>query len=469
MSILDTFYLVFKGDTTHLKSGLSDARNKANSLNASLERTDVITEKTGRGLSKILKMALGLGAIVGSVRSVFEYSENLYSSSKALDVNIETLGAWSEAAKKAGGTSEGFQNSIKKMSEALSISPSQVFDKLPELADKFKNMSYSKSLEVGAEIGFDEKTIEFLRKGSKELSIIIAQQKELGVVTEKDAKIIHDFNLVWKDTTSSFKALGSVVLADLLPIVGALFSGLQQGMSTLSKYPNLVEGITYAIVALGTLLTALFVGPLLLSPIGLITTAVIGLGSAFALIYDDVKVFSEGGNSALGQLAEKFDFVNEAIGDTKDFLEDLIAVWDVLIGKSNQSLGSALSDFGKAPDKKSGFTGPSILNAEEEYERIRDSGGSFDEYDKKYFPKQLERQEAIENFFGRLGSDILDVLLFTTERSYGDEVTNSTSTNIQNLTINTNATDGEGIYRDFKSALDENRQAISTYDDGVAR
>lgn len=480
MAVVDTLYFILKGDTVNLDNSVKKAKDNTRSLNRELARTDQLSSEAGKQLSNLLKATLSIGAIVAGTRAILEYSENLYSVSNSLKVNIETLGAWSAAAKNAGGTAEGFQQSLKKISEALNLSPEETLSKLPELSDRFKNLSFQQSQKLGSELGIDEKTIELLRLGSEELEKIITYQKQLGSVTEEDAKIIHQFNLEWDNTLHGFKALGTQVFGILLPGFSEILKFIQTSVIDLRRYPHLIDGLTYAFSGLAVVLGVLSIRAIAaFLPISKTIILATALAASIGLLYDDIKVFSEGGDSALGILIDKFPILNTAIEKTITVIKDLARVWDAFVGNTDESFSDIISDI----RNRDSFVGAPEETAEQAYNRILKSGGDFTEFDKKHNPGLQERQNSISDFFSRndntqklLAKYLQDVNNAPVNYSpYGPRSPSSNSqaitTNIDTLTINTSATNTSEIAETFVEEVNkqQNRQALSNYDDGVAR
>lgn len=450
MALFESLYILFKGDTTQLKSGLKDAKLQTDSLNRSLIATDTFTEKAGLGLSKLLKGTVGIIALAAAFRSVIDYSKNLYQASEALGVNIEALAAWNQAAIQAGGTAEGFQQSIKKFAETFNISATQALERFPQLADELAKLDKTQAFKVGRELGLDDKTIQLLQKGRKEVEEMIKRQKELGVVTAADAKIIHDFSLEWGNTAHVFAVFTSQISGTLLPIVEKLFILIQEFFIGAQRYPFIVEGITIALLALAAVLT----GKLLLAFLPLIKTAGIflAIGAAALLAYDDIRTFIEGGDSLLGRFYENFPKIAEQfklLGDgILQLVDYILYAWKVLGGFSG-----SFKDF-QAEKAGLGKGAELVIRSPEDIAKAN----TLTELDAAAIRMSQQLNQQLPT--GPVPNPVI----------YGarNNSNRNTTVTVNEVNIETQATDTDTISKEISGALETQvRQAVDNMDDGV--
>ncbi len=184
MSILETFYILFKSDTSDIKKGSDEALKTTKKLNESLKETDETSEKLGVKFFSIVESIAGLltgfaslHAVISGFKNTVDYDIDLGKTSRALGVNVEQLDAWDYAVRQAGGTAEGFQNSLKNLAEHFNTNPSVALKFLPQLADVFSKISRFSAFKLGKSLGLDEATILLLQQGRREVEAVLKQQR----------------------------------------------------------------------------------------------------------------------------------------------------------------------------------------------------------------------------------------------------------------------------------------------------
>jgi TP901 family phage tail tape measure protein len=389
MSILDTFTILFNSNVDQVREGEEEATTAGKKLASELEATghkgaaaaheiteansklaksfDVIKEHAGEMASRLIEHALEVAAafqalfavekIVDNFFETSEASDQLGERAKSLGVNVEQLDAWGNAAKRVGGSAEAFGESLINVNrqmarmeatgksrilpffEELGVSMTDaqghekdLFALLPELAKATEGKSKQESAGALRGIGFDEGTIRLLQRGGKEIDELISRQKMLGLVTAEDAETAERFNIEWDDIKQIFHSLTVEADTYLLPTLQTLLTYVEEFVEFLRDHKDLVVGFfialgaaaLYAATAFGLLDFALAI----FSPITLIVAAVAGVIAAFALLYEDIMVYSRGGKSAIGELAKRFPLVAEAIKFISTAVKELREIAD---------------------------------------------------------------------------------------------------------------------------------------------
>src|SRR5277367_3255000 len=99
MAILDTFYILFKGDSSDAERALERVNKSANRVDSSLNR--------------LARRWLSLYAIVNRVSSSLKYAFDLTEASQQLGVNTSALEIWGGVIQKTGGTLSGFTKTLE--------------------------------------------------------------------------------------------------------------------------------------------------------------------------------------------------------------------------------------------------------------------------------------------------------------------------------------------------------------------
>src|SRR5690606_28058201 len=114
MSIIETFYILFKSDTSSIKKGAEEAEAVTEKVAASLKKVDAGATTAGRSFlgfahsaSRLLAAYVGAGAVLSTFKTSASYINDIGNASRALNVNVEDLDAWGYAVTRAGGTAQG--------------------------------------------------------------------------------------------------------------------------------------------------------------------------------------------------------------------------------------------------------------------------------------------------------------------------------------------------------------------------
>jgi len=301
MSILETFYILFKSDASAVKKGAEEAKKSTIDLESSLKSIDKASERAGQSFLTMAKSASGvLGAFVsaGAVFGVFKNAvgsmQELGDAARDLNVNAESLDAWGNAVQRTGGTARGFQGSLKSLSVSLNSTAAVALQSLPAIADSFERMNDAQANRYGKSLGLDQATIYLLQKGRREVEETIRKQKELGLITKEQVIITRNYDNSLYDLGRVFSSLTRDMAIPFLP-------ALQKGFEYLIEHKDLITGAMIAITgAVGSMGIAFAIA----SPgIALVTAALI----AFSAAYEDYQKFKAGDPSLIGLGVDTFN------------------------------------------------------------------------------------------------------------------------------------------------------------------
>ena len=426
MTILETLYIIFKSDASDIKKGADEAKRSTDDLETSLKKTDKGASNVATSFSSIANAAAGaltavisIGTIVSAIAGATKRASELGLLSKQLGISTEALDVWGAAVVKVGGTTDSFQKSIEGLSKTFNISGQRALDLLPRLADSFSKVSFQRAKAFGSKLGIDEGTIMLLQRGRREMDAIIARQKELGVVTKQDAEIAQKFNQQWQDTDRILKSFYTVVASSILPVLTRMGKTLENTARYFRGHAELIKG---GLVGIGVaLLPILAVVAATYAPFIATALAIGAIGAAFALAYDDLKAFERGNDSVIGRMLKGWPEIAKAI----KFVLDLI--------KQLSSAIRSLPDWGNDAKAKKDF------NA--------------------FFNPAREAVNAASNspIAASSSNSIIN----------GGASNKSTVVNTGPITIQTAATDAQGISSGFAGSLrDMLQQANGGLDDG---
>lgn len=467
-SILDTFYILFDSDADKVKQGAQEADKAQENLEKKIKSTHNATLDLGDSFLTMARRAAAFLATFASVgfvaRSIFdaaEYSDHLEKASASLGVNQQSLEAWGLAAKVAGGSVDGFIGSVDSLSVAmtqidvtghsrllpffqqLGISMTDaagkvrpVLDVLPALADAFAKMTPQQSRSFGQKLGLDEGTIMLLQRGRREVDALIARQKELGVISVKDTEAAKKYKDALDDQAHVWRVLAADIGADILPILTRAIEKLTMWTQAVRKHAGLLYGILTPLAAILGVVTlrwaaAGLAGSVAIAgitaPLWLLVTVLGLVGAAVGLVWDDFKIWKEGGDSLFGP-------VYGWLVKIKDILDSI---------KAPSWLKFALNPAGALGGWIGGLAG----------DEIRDLAGI----------------GAAKGALATADSSAAQSLVFRNAQSpltgYG---TKNTTIKIDAVNVNTQATDADGISQAIGKSLDTHlKQTVSTFDDGI--
>jgi phage-related protein len=341
--VIDEFLIAMGLKTDGVKKGAKEAENAISGMTSSI----------------VAKLGL-LSAAAGAALSIFsrfgEYvgqADAMGKLANALDVDIEKMHAWGEAAARAGGSVEGFQGSLQsltaqlarqatvgtsraaKMLEGVGIDAGEIgrqrqaFDVMMDLAEKAETMGKQEFFGLGRSLGLDQGTIMLLQQGRAALKEQIRLQKEFGVYTKEDAKLTADWNDRVADFGQVMKSFSAIIFRMILPAMTKFVEYVNKAVAFLRKHEKFVQAFFIGLAAVITtiLLPALakMAAAWLANPI---TWFVVGL-TALALAIEDLVVWAEGGESALSDLWEAIfgspEKAQELWADIKEGFTDLVS------------------------------------------------------------------------------------------------------------------------------------------------
>lgn len=341
-------------DTTGVKKGLTDIQGMFDKGISS------ITEKI-QGLAGQMAAAYGVYKLFSGYT---QQADEMGKLADSLEVSIEKLDAWGEAVARAGGSSEGFQATLQALSgqlarqaltghsraamvlEGAGIDAGEVgrqrqaFEVLEDLAAKAEEMNKAGFFGLGRSLGLDTGTIMLLQQGRTAVKDAIQQQKELGTWTKEDARITADFNDRVADLGQVIQRGAAIIFRMILPAFTKFVSVLTQFVNFIRKHEHFVQAF---FIGLAAVITA-FVVPALYSMAAAILanpiTWLVAAIAALALVFEDLAVWANEGESAFGDLwAAIFgdpEKARETWENLKKFIEDTwesikafcLRIWD---------------------------------------------------------------------------------------------------------------------------------------------
>lgn len=343
MNVIDTLFLSLGVDAKGIDKGLNEARAKIQAGAQGLANSLMAPFKTALG-------AVAAGLSLGAVTNQYlQQADAIGKMADSIGVDMEELQAWGEAAARAGGSAQGFQQSLQSMNRSLQLAAQgqgeaakmfqtfgikvtdatgkarDSFDVLRDLAGAMEGMDKQKAMGFGQRLGLDRGTIMLLQSGKVAVDDLIRRQKELGVYTKEDAEITAKANDAIADLGQSMKAAAAIFMRAIVPAITWVTEHLTALVQDFRKHK------TFYLTALGAIaafLTAKMIPTLvkvgllnarIWAPYAVVASIIAGL----ALIFDDLWTYMNGGKSALEdywktlgtgpELLEKFNKAWQAV------------------------------------------------------------------------------------------------------------------------------------------------------------
>jgi len=417
-TVIDSLVVMLGLDSKGLQQGASKVKDDLKSIESAAGKTEKAVEGLGKGLVTLLSIIGGTVAIKAFVQDFIDTNAQLDRLSKNLAVGVSSISQWGNAVEQVGGSSQGLQGTLAMLSKAqtqlrftgesslipyfsmMGISMAGVGGKARTVTDELLDMAnFAEGKDrptmhnMFAMMGIDEGTINLLLKGRKELEITLARQKAYGDQLAKLTPAATRLQTSIAQLKQQFSLFGLELLQQALPGIEAIFAGLE-------KFGNWCRNNEEFVVDFLKIMAAgLIAVGLATAPINLTVAAVLALGSAIALLWQDYQTWRRGGDSFIDW--SKWE---PGITATKEAIAGLIDLFDQLMSKIHAlaKLGSVWNDPNLSPIQKLGKIWDVIKRDESEQFAPRDplgvlspkkpispsAGGQFKERAMDYFQKR---------------------------------------------------------------------------------
>ncbi|MDD9339606.1 MAG: hypothetical protein PV362_08120 [Providencia heimbachae] len=289
-------------------------------------------------MAGMVGVGLTIGGIASFVQSTAEEVNLLSQSADALNLPVEEVDAFGKVITSMGGDAQGARDSLMDMSESIgealqdtSSGKAEVFKSLKislkdmqgdsinameglyRLSDAVQGLSKEEAIFRIKEVGItDNKIVESILKGRKELEALTKKQKENGVVTKELALQAQKYKEVTGGLKTVFSSVMMSIMNAALPALTKILSWVQTFVKFCSDNKDLITGF---FIAIGTVLAAYYIPSMIAAaaatlaatwPILAIIAVIALLAAAFAFVYDDIMNFIDGNDSMIGRLLDKY-------------------------------------------------------------------------------------------------------------------------------------------------------------------
>lgn len=480
MSLLDTFTILFQSDTRRLDGGLDDIDKSVNEIEESANQADRSIAEMGKTFLAMAGTFLAVNAGIGKFNETVDELNALGATAEALRMPVEEVDAFGKAAQLLGGDAQGARDSLTDMAESIGEALQDIesgraktfaalgvdlrdingdaitaSEGILRLAESVEDMSREEAIFRIKELGItDNRTVEMVLKGRKELERMLAVQKEQGVANAEAVENARKYREAMSSLNNSVGSLGQQFMTALIPALITAVDWIKSGVDWYKENETVVVAFFAAVAGI---ITTLYL-PAMISaaaatlaatwPIIAIGAAIAAVAAAFALVYDDIQNFIAGNDSLIGRIFEQYPMVEDivyALGDAFKFVGNYIES----VFNNIYAIGKAMFDF------------------------INNGIG-----------KLTSAASSVAGFFGFGGGDI-DMAQSAISQANSSPLNSVTSGAISNsvastnseqyvttgdIVIQTQATDATGISRDIGNSLQDQIARLDTeFSTGVDR
>lgn len=354
-TVIDALIVEFGLDPSSFTKGQKKAVDDIKGLENQVDKSGKNIQHTVNG---VRNQVLSMMAAFMAGRGIKEFIQDMVQAeaeaarlAKTLDTIPQELSAWGGAATMTGGSTTALAGSVQNLVaqfqqfsltgessvipwfRALQVNITDLdtgkmrdFGSiLLDLADRFQGMDPARAAAFGRALGLDPGTINLLIQGRSAVQAMLAEQRRLGVMTKEDAEAGLALQHAWMALNQSSTSLGRTLLTAVAPVLIKVLNVLTDIAVWVRGHQPFLQAFFAMLVAAAVGLTIAF-APVTATVLA-IAAAVVVASAAIALLYDDWKVWTEGGKSAFGGFWQFFADKWNSIKDT--VLPAINAIWQV--------------------------------------------------------------------------------------------------------------------------------------------
>lgn len=347
-----------------IEAGESEADTQKK-VQGELDKTNGKYRNAGESVAGFAKKALtavGLfmsaSALVGESVARAAEIESLDKFGKKINVAAADVDAFAGSVAELGGTREAAQADMEAMAKSFGFAGNSM-EKILRTADKVKGMKFDKAKATLSALGVsDDKTVELMMKGRKELERMMGVQKEYSGINRESIEQSVKFNKSMQSFKQSSGLLKNSFLEMVIPILATGLEWVSKFVGFCKENKTLITGF---FIAVGIALATYYVPPMLAAaaatlaatwPIIAIIAVIALLAAAFALVYDDIMNFIDGNDSMIGRILDKYPALKtvilalwEAFKVLFDFIKAVVKVVADIVVDAYNTMNKALNDF----------------------------------------------------------------------------------------------------------------------------
>ena len=319
-----------------------EAVKKSEKLEKGLGGTEKQAVKTDKsianfttGLGKAVKGVAGFAAVIAAGTGLLKLADEARKANDELNFLSKNLGmssgevkAWQGAAAAMGGSAQGMagdmkglnssmndfamtgESSMLPMFNALGVSMVDAQGKVRgtndvmlDLADSMSKMDREQAFLMGQKFGFDEGTINTLLQGRDAMQEMVDYHKQMYTSNKQELEASRKLSENQAKLGAHWDSMKLMMGNAIIPLLVKLSNIALRFFEFLQRHQKTVKNVFEAMgIILGALVVpllgkALVAALLFMAPFAPFILVVAALSAAFIALYDDYKVWAEGGKS----------------------------------------------------------------------------------------------------------------------------------------------------------------------------
>ena len=340
--IVDAIMVTLGLDTSKYTAQAENAIKTDTRLEKSLdgvEKKGGAVSKNFEGLANAVKGAAKVFASLAAATGIIRFLQNVAEETRqaneemlklqaSLGLTAEKINGMRGAGAALGGTAEGMTNSMKGLNKgmndfvvkgdtsllpfmnALGVSMVDGQGKLRDvdkvmldLSDSFSKMNSEQAYALGQDMGFDEGTIAALMQGRDAMKEMSDYHAKMYTSSKEELAASRELSKNQAQLSAHWASMKLMIGNAIIPLLVKLTNFAKAFFEFLQDHQKTVKNVFEAMAfVLGAVLIPLFGKALIaalafIAPFAPFILVVTAIAAAFVLLYDDYKVWAEGGQS----------------------------------------------------------------------------------------------------------------------------------------------------------------------------
>lgn len=340
--IVDAIMVTLGLDTSKYTAQAENAIKTDARLEKSLdgvEKKGGAVSKNFEGLANAVKGAAKVFASLAAATGIIRFLQNVAEEARqaneemlklqaSLGLTAEKINGMRGAGAALGGTAEGMTNSMKGLNKGMndfvvkgdtSLLPfmnhlgvamvdsqgklRDVDKVMLDLADSFSEMNSEQAYALGQDMGFDEGTIAALMQGRDAMKEMSEYHAKMYTSSKEELAASRELSKNQEQLSAHWASMKLMIGNAIIPLLVKLTNFAKAFFEFLQDHQKTVKNVFEAMAfVLGAVLIPLFGKALIaalafIAPFAPFILVVTAIAAAFTLLYDDYKVWAEGGQS----------------------------------------------------------------------------------------------------------------------------------------------------------------------------
>lgn len=318
-TIIDRLFLAFGVKTEDVEKGMSKAESIITKGLESIQETlmplvtgfalaGMVTSFT-QGANAISKASNMLGMSMEDLQAWQGAAEAMGAEGEEINAMLADMnGHLADMVQFGSGPAADILNKLGISATDAAGNIRSAIDVLLDMAEAGEKISRQEMLAYGKIMGFDESVIDLLMQGRKGLEDLLKARKELAVFSKEDAEIAKQGKIAWNGLVKSLQAIQAVIMRAVMPVLVKLTGWLTKAVVwARQNQPFMIALVTGFALAVSKMLIPALIK---LAATGFAAMApwlpLLGLVTIVALAVDDLWTYFQGGENALPPVLSGF-------------------------------------------------------------------------------------------------------------------------------------------------------------------